>query len=216
MKSGSKIIISAVITLSLLIALMLLLFRTSSFGGITVEVIVVPTDSTLTIDGEVAQPGKITLSPGKHTLKATREHFGDVVKEIDTDTVDPSTPIYLMPHPDTPEAIEYLKNDPSEQQLRERGAGQEFTQTQQRLLQDYPILTNLPYQTIDYKIDYQVAESGDVQFTITLYPPNAITPGTTEYKTQLRSFVASALEYMEDNEVDTNTANINITPNPED
>jgi hypothetical protein len=200
--------------------ILLLMVILSSLGGrlggsVTVEIIVVPTDATLTIDGEPTTPGTVSLNPGQHTLRATREFFGDAVKEIDTESLDTSQPIYLTLDSNTPEAERYMIDNPDEQLLRERAFGQEFSNTSQSILERYPVTKDLPYTTVDYRIDYEVTESKDVRFIVTLYPV-ATQPGSDLYKRQLNQFKQSALNYLSDKGVDIDTADIVFSPDPDD
>lgn len=207
------VIVVSAIVLSLLVVGLATLERQLS-RGVKVEIIVVPTDSSLTIDGEPASPGIVSLSPGKHTLKASREFFGDAVEEIDTETLDAEQPIYLVLDSNTPEAEQYMTDNPDQQMLRENAFGQEFSNTSQSILERYPITTQLPYTTIDYRIDYEVTENKDVKFVVTLYPV-ATEPGSDMYKQQLNDFKQNALSYLSSRGVDTATTDISFSPDPD-
>jgi hypothetical protein len=138
-------------------------------GKVHLEIIVSPQDSSLTIDGQPARPGKIWLTKGTHTLKASRQHFTDVTRVIDTNKLDPDKPVYILPGADSSEAQQYLIDHPEDQQLRESAGSQKDVQVQEKL-QDQKLLNLLPFIApgFEFQIDYDATSNsdGDVQLTI--------------------------------------------------
>jgi hypothetical protein len=210
-RSKNLIFVWILIGLGLLTILWFLFAKPSS---IPVKIVVIPSDSKLTIDGKPAEPGDTTLVEGKHTLKVSREFFGDGIKEVDTADLEQDEIIYVLADANTEEARKYLAEHPEEQLLYEQATGAAFSATQENILKNYPIVTQLPYETLDYKVNYEVKENKSIYFTVTLYPV-ATTPGTPEYKKQLQGFRNDALSYLRENGVDIKTASIVFSPDPD-
>jgi len=207
-----KIVLVAGICLFLgLVALLVMVLPGSR--NVSVEVAAVPSDAVLTVDGQPAKLGKLSLKPGKHTLKATRQYFAEAVKEIDTRTLQPKEVVYLLLGANTPEAQILLLSREADQMLYEKAIGAEFSKTQAQLLKDYPFIQDLPYRTLDFKIDYAVNDKQQVSLKVELYPV-ATTPGTTEYKQQLEQFKKRALDYIKSQKIDTSRITVTFSPDP--
>lgn len=182
---------------------------------VTVEIYPVPSDATITMDGKPVQAGKISVAKGKHSFAASRQYFEGITKEVDTDNLSDSKTIYLALYPNSPEGREFLDHNPDEQLRYERVAGADFSALQEKLLEDYPVTTELPYKTVDYKIDYDINEEQDVVFIVTFNPPNALTPGSDLYKEELRRFKNEALTYLKSKGIDTSKTTITFSPDPD-
>lgn len=186
----------------------------SRAGKVPVTLVVSPPDSTVTIDGKPAKAGKIYLNKGKHTLKATRKYFSNYIKTIDTATLEKDATIYLLPAPNSPEADAYINSHPEDVQIRAIAGGKEYTDTVEKTNREYPVLTKLPVDAIDYTIDYSVDEQQNVVFEVTLIPVGT-SPGSDLYIAQLKEFKALALAWLTKEGVDIKKANISITPDPD-
>lgn len=185
---------------------------------VAVEVFVVPSDASITVDGKPVNlsKGKISIRKGKHTFEATRHYFKNVQQQVDTQNLPTNKTIYLALHPNSPEGEKYLQEHPQEQARYERIAGAAFSAVNEKLLKNYPITRQLPYETLDFKIDYDVSrDKKAVVFLVKLYEPAAVTPGTDLYKKELTVHKSQALGYLKDNGVDTNKVKITFTPDPD-
>lgn len=183
-------------------------------GKVRVNVETLPNDSTVTVDGvKVKGNGSIYVTPGKHTLKASRQYFTTVTVKFDTEDPNLDDPIYLMPGAESDEAIAYLVQNPELAAAREAMGGDKANREQTEFSDKYPVTDKLPYQTYDYKIGYLVNDDGTVTYDIELYPV-AVTPGTELYRQQLEDFLGQALNWLRGQGVDTTKAKINVSPDP--
>jgi hypothetical protein len=185
-------------------------------GKVRVEVVVLPDDSSITLDGQPAKAGNMQLTKGEHTFTASRQDFTTINKKINTNDLDPDNPkIYLMPRPDSEAAVQWLLDHPEVQEKREAAGGAEAEAKQQLITERYPIVNTLPYETLDYVIGYDVDANNEISFAISIDPLS--TPDQGEYyKEELRRYRDEALQYMRSQGVDTKTAKITVTPNPDE
>lgn len=210
-----KQIIIAASAFTGLILLGIILWFFLRYDKVEIKVDVTPSDSTFTIDDKPAQAGTIWIEKGSHTLKATRKEFDDAVLTINTDQIDSSKVIYLHPKPASDAAFEWLIQNPDEQLKREEAGAVEATEKQKELLALYPVLTELPRETLDYKIEYSNPELNVIEFGITLYPISPKSERPNSYKEELQQYKKDALDFLKSKGVDVSRAKITITPNPD-
>jgi len=124
-------------------------------GKVGVKVVLLPSDSSLTIDGEAARAGTIYFTKTTHTLKASRHYFTDATKTVNFASYDASRKLYLEPSPDSYQAKQYLLQHPELQQQREAAEGERSSQIQQQLHKD-KLVPLLPYAgpANTYVVDY--------------------------------------------------------------
>jgi len=162
----------ALIALLLLAALFSLLTTAfiSHHGKAVVNVVVLPPDSTLTIDGKAAKAGKIYFSKATHTLKASRQYFTTVTKTINFATYNTSQTLYMNPSPDSQQALDYLTKHPEIQAQREAAGGIQAGEAQQQLSKN-KLLPFLPYTGtgFEYIVDYGTATQANGTQKITIY-----------------------------------------------
>src|SRR5581483_1514584 len=108
---------------------------------VTIEV--APTDSKVTINGTPAKAGVQYLAAGSYEIRATRSGFADDSKNIKVQQNQPIS-VYLIPTPNTPEALNWLKANPDEQAQREILGGKKFNADQAFIKSTYPLLQKLP------------------------------------------------------------------------
>lgn len=192
--------------LGVLILLVLLLINRSNFY---VEVKVLPEDSTLTLDGQPIEPGRVELSPGEHTFVASREFFGDATETINTDNISSGHIVFLLPSPDTPEALQWLQQNPEVQRERENLGGQQFNQDAAHVAENYPYVEEeLPYRSLDFNVDYGFDENRVIKLVVTIFLPAAVPEGTPEHAQQFERIKENAIQYMRDIGVDVDNTNI--------
>ncbi|HZM64404.1 MAG TPA: hypothetical protein VFB59_04695 [Candidatus Saccharimonadales bacterium] len=204
------VIVGSVVVVALLVFLWILF---SSGQKSVVEIFVAPSDAKVTVDGKEIIDNKIQLSKGEHVFAATREHFESVTKTIDTGTLRGDRIVYLALGVNTPEAQAYLGEHIDEQERFERIGSAEVSDTQDKIAAEYPVTAKLPYQTTDYKIDYNVTDDQKVIFDVTLFPVGAA-PGSSLYKEKLERYKTQALNYLKSQGVDTFGATITFSPDP--
>lgn len=210
----SKLRLIAAIALIFGTFFMIWYFAFGPGGRASIEIFVAPSDAKVTMDGKPINAGMVSIKPGKHTFEASRQYFDSIKKEVNTADLGASKTIYLALYPNSPEGRAFLAANPDEQMRYERVSGAEFSALQRKLLDEYPVTTKLPYETLEYEVDYDVTAAGDVVFLVTFYLPNAIRPGTDAYKQELLRLKAEALSYLKSQDVDTEKVQIKYNPDP--
>jgi hypothetical protein len=101
--------------------------------GVKITIKALPSDSLITVDGKEADGDTVSLKPGIHTLKASRQYFADTTKIINTKDINPADTIYLLPKPNSPEAKKWLVDHPDVQRQIEVLGGKETDDIQNKL-----------------------------------------------------------------------------------
>lgn len=210
----SKLRLIAVIALVFGVFFMIWYFVFGPGDRTSVEIFVAPSDAKVVMDGKPINAGMVSIKPGKHTFEASRQYFESVKKEVDTADLGAAKTIYLALYPNSPEGEAFLAANPDEQMRYERVSGAEYSALQRKLLDEYPITTKLPYETLEYEVDYDVTQDGEVVFLVKFYVPNAIRPGTDAYKQELLRLKDVALSYLESQGVDTKKIQVKYSPDP--
>ena len=188
--------------------------RKPSSKGVTVTVKAAPSASTLTLDGQKISAGRVTLTPGKHTFTASLKYFDTTSTTVDTKTVNTSRTIYLMPAPNSPEAKQWLQDHPEAQTEREQAGDTQASLDTQQLRDTYPIVSKLPYETLEYKIDYAFDNKNNFSLSITLFPTSD-PANASQYKQELQIYKGQAMDYLIRNGVDTSKVPITFNPDPD-
>jgi hypothetical protein len=177
------------------------LVNRSHRGLVKINVVVLPSDSKLQVDGTTKKAGGVYVKPGAHKLTAIRQYFDEVTKQIDTSSLKPGEIIYLLPGVSSAEAKQWLIDHPAVQQQREAVGSQEADQQQLLLSSKYPILDLLPQETSHYKIDYSLSSDNKLEFTINLFGDINGANGYTQYQQDLIQYKNEALKYLKDHGV---------------
>jgi hypothetical protein len=177
---------------------------------VRVEVIVLPEDSSLTLDGNSIKAGRMFLPKGKHQFKATRQDFEDVTVAVDTATLDAKQPIYVMPNPVSDKALQWLAEHPDVQAEREAGGGAEAQAVGNQLIDNYPFIGLLPHETSNFIVGYGLSEDNKLSLQVTLMP--YALKSDSIYKQQLFDIKQDALRWMSDNGIDPSKYNTTYTP----
>ena len=209
-KQKFLIIISAVVILALIVLGVMYFFQNVDKVSLTVKAL--PEDSILTVDDIATKPGNITVQKGKHTLKAKRQYFTDAVQEIDTSNINTAETIFLLPAPDSQEAINWLNSNPEVQKQREAAGASQAAATSENMKDKYPFLDQLPRRTLGYSINYSLDANLNISFQITIFPrARAKQDGT--YDTEVAQYKAQAIDFLKQIGVDTDKAKITYTVN---
>jgi hypothetical protein len=182
-------------------------------GQAAVRVEVLPSDSSLTVDGKNTASGKIYLVKGTHRLVASKPDFDNDIKNINTDDIPASTIVYMLPGANSQAAKQWLLHHPDVQKQREAAGGAEAERLQTLLTKKYPIISQLPKENLHYKIDYSVDSDQKFSLTITTY---GIINGPSDYDKyiqQTKTYKKEALDFLKQNGVDPNTYPITYIPN---
>lgn len=203
-----KQIKTALIIIAILMGLLVVAAIFNAVTRITVKIAVSPSDATFTIDGKpAATTGEISLTKGKHTLKASRHDFADATKTIDTNDLGPGKKIFLILEPTNAAGSKWLDDHPDEVLEREADSGQTFSKTQKNIIDEYPIVSQLPRDTLDYIVDYVVEEDKSITFIVTV-KPYAKPENKTDYQEQVVLFKKEANDFLTKNGIDINKAKI--------
>lgn len=207
------IIIIALVVIGLAV-IGILASRKPNSKNVTVTVKAAPAASTLTLDGHTVSAGDVALTPGKHTFTASLKYFDTVSKTVDTKTLNTAKPIILLPKPSSPEAKQWLQDHPEAQTEREQAGDTQASLDTQQLRDTYPIVSKLPYETLEYKIDYAFDNKNNFSLSVTLYP-TADPANASQYKQELQMYKGQAMDYLIQNGVDTSKVPVTFNPDPD-
>lgn len=143
-----------IIGLSLLIILSLYIVLTIQHKGLAkIRVYVVPPDSKISRDGGQASKKTVYLSPGEHSFTASRQDFTSDTETLNATLKGPNT-VYLAPTPKSPAGQQWVTAHPDLEKKREYYAGINQDRVQKLLNQTYPIVKDLPVDTVNFTITY--------------------------------------------------------------
>jgi hypothetical protein len=182
-------------------------------GLIKANIVVLPEDSTLTIDGSPKKPGTVYLKPGLHKFAATREFFDKVERRINTNSLKADETIYLLPEANSSEALKWLTEHPEVQQKREAVGGVEAIKQQDSLTTNYPFIKTLPKENSHYKIDYSITSGNKLEFTINLFGSIDNPDQYTQYRQRLKQYKSEALQFLKVNGINSSDFKITYIPN---
>lgn len=144
-------------------------------GKLGITISVVPKDSKITIDDKKAGSGKVYVSRGTHTFKASKEGHKDATTTVAITQA--GQIVYLLPEPTSKEATDRTKSDSEYQMEREALAGAQTDQEGRALQEKNPILNMLPqpFNQKRYAIDYEISNRSKtgVVLQITAADPEA-------------------------------------------
>jgi hypothetical protein len=119
----------------------------------------------------------------------------------------------MLPVANSAAAKQWLLQHPDVQQQREAAGGAEADRIRNLLINKYPIISKLPYENLDFKIDYTLDSKNDLSFTITLYAILNRPSQYDQYRQQLQQYKGEALTYLKDNGIDPSKFSIKYIPN---
>jgi len=146
--------IICIILLIVVFAVWQIMIAVSHRGKLLVTIKVSPSDALVSIDGNRTRSKQVYVTPGKHIFEGKRKYFGDYSTswEVSPETV--SKPVILLLEASSPQAQEYLTNHPKEQSLREALGGQLANIQGEEAIKNTPLVTQLPFIDLEYRIDY--------------------------------------------------------------
>lgn len=207
-----KLIVLIILALVLTIVSYQAFVYWSHRGLAKINVVVLPKDSELRVDGSPAKAGTLYLKPGAHKLSAARQYFDKVEQEVNTNNLNSGEKIYLLPKPNSNEAKQWLAEHPDVQRQRESVGGIEANQQQTALSKKYPFLDKLPQENSRYKIDYSLTQANELEFTINLFGVVRSPNDYAQYKQQLKQYKNEALQYLQS--IGVNPQDYKITYSP--
>ena len=149
-----------IIVIGIAVGLLFIIFLFSRlFSKATLNVYTIPKNSTITINNKNYRTGKISLKPGDYTIKASKAGFSEVEKRITIDAGADEQRIGLFPEPESEEALQWANDNPSIMLEREGLAGEQARLEGEAFRAKNPILSQLPYRSLLFSIDYGVSET---------------------------------------------------------
>jgi hypothetical protein len=123
-------------------------------GKTKVELLVIPRDSVVTVNGQTYTNRTLYLKPGTYTFTARRDGFDD--KSRTADISGGHRQISLLAAPNSPTGNEYMNAHPDEERIRETVGSKEANDTGLALQKKTPIIALLPYIDINgpFSLDY--------------------------------------------------------------
>ncbi|MBQ3352542.1 hypothetical protein IJG91_02725 [Candidatus Saccharibacteria bacterium] len=153
-KNIRPILIIVVITFIGAIAIIL---THSLINSSTINVLVAPQSSTIYIDNNLVNNGEVRVTPGRHIVKAEKAGFEAQSMEIDAKSGETSNAFIIL-NSNSDSTANWYNENPKDALLREKIAGREYNITSQEYEKDFPIITQLPYETMNYTINYGECE----------------------------------------------------------
>lgn len=133
----------------------------SRIGEKKVKITVIPSTAEVFVDDREVG-GSVYLANGEYTFKARAEGYKD--DEFKVSVGEGKNVVELIPSPESPEAIEFLDDNPAIQAKREAIGGRRSEQLGDKVKNETPILSKLPVTDISgpFSIDY--GGSGDREY----------------------------------------------------
>ena len=127
----------------------------------TVNLIVIPNFTKVTVDGKAVKPGKLSLKPGKHTVNGVLEGYETIEKTFTLEEGAPIKDITVFPNPESSDALNWANSNPELMKKREGLAGEEARLNGERFRDGNKILEQLPYRSLIFNIDYGISEKNN-------------------------------------------------------
>lgn len=151
------IIITAVVALLTLITIVLIHALVNSS---TIYILVAPQSSTIHIDNHLVKNGNIKVTPGKHTVTTEKDGFEKQIVEVEAKSGETSN-VFVVLNSNSDSTANWYNENQEDAALREKIVGKDYNITSQEYERDFPIITQLPYETMNYTIDYGECEYSD-------------------------------------------------------
>ncbi len=199
----------------LIVALLVGLFLAQSLshrGKIKINLVALPEDSQIQVDGKIKKAGANYLTPGEHKLSATREYFDEYIDKINTNNLKAGDTIYLLPVASSAQAKKWLSDNPEVQAQRVAAGGVQSAQHQDLLTKKYPFLKSLPHENSDYRIDYVLSPEDNLGFTINMFGTISGPNDYQRYKSHILASKQEAIKWLESQGVDISKYIVTYTP----
>lgn len=146
-----------------------------SRGGETkVRLVVVPNDSTVSVNNKVVKSRTLYLGQGEYTFSAKKDGWNTDTQSVRVGKE--AVQVGLIPDPASEQAQQFLKDNPGVQLQREAIGGLRANAKGEELRGNNPIINSLPYSqdsppfTIDYGLSQE--RKGDVFLIVSDSSPN--------------------------------------------
>lgn len=166
-KQGTTLLI--IVTLIALITIGVLISSfIASIGKTAMVLWIAPEGATITVNGEEYSPGRHFFPPGEYEIIGSFESFTDDVQSITLgeEPVD----IYLVPNPESDEAIEWFIDNPDAQVEQEAIGPLRSQQLYAEQEADSPLIDELPFRANNwgFRLEYGLSPTreGDDKIAI--------------------------------------------------
>jgi len=163
-------LVTLVIAAVFLIGGLMLITSLSHHGKVLVEVKTAPEEALITINGK--KTGEAShLAPGNYKLAVTYEGFKSFSKDFTVTANEGPLTFPVALSATTAKAQQMVKSETARYSEIEGIGGQQAQAASQQFLKDAPLVTNLPYDSGYYRIDYGKDASGGLVIQITASSP---------------------------------------------
>jgi hypothetical protein len=146
-------ILAILVTIGLIIYVVVLSVQHARMGKIVINVI--PKDSIVLVDGKTSKK-TVYVKPGTHVVEATKDGFAPSTVSVSVNKQEVRN-VYLLPTPVSAEAKQWLEDHPEIQRQREEFASANVSFLQKTIQSNYPIISYLPYETNNIKVNYGIS-----------------------------------------------------------
>jgi hypothetical protein len=211
MTQEQKTISAAVVIVGFFgLIIFMLLFSFRHTNQTVYNIVLVPKDSTLTIDSKATKPGITYIKNGVRKISASRKYFTTTSKTINTNDLKAESKIYIILQPNSEEGRKWVAAHPEWQQQIEGEAGVKFDEQQTRITKNFPVINKLPHETGYYRIDYSLEYNGTPSYQVTLYIVSSQKFEPDTYTREYEANKTRALNFLQENGVDTNKSTISF------
>ncbi len=151
--SRKQIILLGILIIVIPIAIILIIFINSLINNATIEVLVAPESSTITIDGRKISNGEIKVTPGTHEISAEKTGFTTQTINVSVEK-NSSAQAFIILESNSDDTKDWFTEHAEDQAIVEQILGEEFNQESASASGQYPIMDDLPYESMNYSIDY--------------------------------------------------------------
>ena len=118
-----------------------------------IDLVVVPSGSSVKLDGKGVKSGLLAVAPGNHKIIVSRPGFSTQTENISLELKEQRfVGIGLLPN--SPETRSWYRDHPDEQLILESISSRSFDQFSEDIVKKVPLVAELPFIDQLYRIDY--------------------------------------------------------------
>lgn len=118
-----------------------------------IEFVYTPADATVVVDGEKTSFNPYRVRPGVHSIAILKDGFEAQNQEISIDA-DSSETLYYILEPNSESTMNWYLEHEEDAKMRESIAGIILFDASEKMVEEFPATSRLPYQTSAYSIGY--------------------------------------------------------------
>lgn len=127
-----------------------------NMGKTTVNITKLPSDTTITLNGEKIRSGRLHLEPGSYTLRGEREGYSSYERKLDITKDQKDIKAFFVLDPVSEEAQDEVRKNTRAYLELESEAGKYYEARSESTSSNFPIIENLPYRSPLYSIEYSL------------------------------------------------------------